>query len=85
MSAKVEVTFSTMVWESDQIKIMQSLQITGKKIDKFNGNGDHEDPVLSDRSADTYPACRSFLTDRAYLKLYISMYNSLLERLNEPS
>lgn len=85
MLARVKVTFSTMAGESHQIKTMQTLQIVGKKIDKFNGNRDHEDPVLSDHSADTYPGCRAFLTDRDYLEMYISMYNSLLEELNEPS
>lgn len=70
--------------ESDQIKLMQALQIIGKKIDKHNGNGDHEDPVLSEKPRiSSNPVRRTFFNDSSITKMYISEYYSLLERLNE--
>lgn len=70
--------------ENNKIKMMQALQIIGKKIDKFNGNGDHEDPVLSESPCiDVNPPFRSFLTDSDYAEMYICEYNNLLKRLNE--
>lgn len=78
------MTFDLTKMESDQIKIMQVLQIIGKKIDKFNGNGDHEDPVLSESPCiDVNPPSRSCFTDSDYAEMYICEYNNSLKRLNE--
>lgn len=83
------MTFDLTKMESDQIKIMQALQMVGKKIDKHNGNGDHEDPVLSEKPRiSSNPVHRTFFNDSSITKMYISEYYSLLERLkrlNGPS
>lgn len=81
------MTFDLTKMESDQIKIMQVLQMVGKKIDKHNGNGDHEDPVvLSEKlRISSNPVHRTFFNDSSIAKMYISEYYSLLERLNGPS